>query len=97
MKAFATGKHAKAECDVCGFTVKYGSLRAITLNGTRTGILACETCWNPDHPQLFVNRIDMSDPQGLKDARPVGNLEQQRQVVWSPEADIVLGKQPYPR
>jgi ribosome-binding protein aMBF1 (putative translation factor) len=96
-KAFASGKYAKAECDICGFTVKYGSLKSVVLNGSITGLRACEACWNPDHPQLFVNRVNKDDPQGLKDARPQGNLEQQREVHWSSEADIVLGKQPYPR
>jgi hypothetical protein len=32
----------------------------------------------------------------LRDPRPEGNLEQQRAIVWSPEADIVLGKKAYP-
>jgi hypothetical protein len=95
-EAFASGKHALAECDICGFTYAYGALKFLVRNGVKTGIKVCPTCWNPDHPQYFVNKVDVSDPQGLRDPRPPGNLEKQREVIWSPEADIVLGKKAYP-
>ena len=94
--AFASGKHALAECDVCGFTYRYGELKFLTRNGSRTSIKACPKCWEADHPQYFINKVDTHDPQGLRDPRPVGNLEKQREIVWSPEADIVLGPKAYP-
>lgn len=94
--AFASGKYALAECDVCGFACKYTSLRALVVNGTRTNTLACPTCWNADHPQYGVNKLNMQDPQALRNPRPEGNLEQQREVTFTPEYFILLGKDPYP-
>lgn len=94
--AFASGKHALAECDVCGRSVKYTSLKALVVNSTQTNTLACEACWNPDHPQYQVNKLDMTDPQALLNPRPVGNLEEQREIDFTPDYYIVLGPTAYP-
>jgi hypothetical protein len=89
-RAYASGKHALAECDVCGFTYPYTALRRVTSNGALTGVRACPTCWDPDHPQNKLKRVDASDPQALRHPRPPGNLEQQRQIVTTPEFDAVM-------
>jgi hypothetical protein len=94
--AFSSGKNAWGECDVCGQTFRLHALRALTVNGTQTNTLACPPCWNEDHPQYFVNRLDMTDPQALLNPRPVGNLEEQREIDFTPDYYIVLGRNPYP-
>ncbi len=94
--AFVSGKHALAECDVCGFSGPYVRLRPLTVNDTQTNTLACPTCWNPDHPQYQVNKLDMTDPQALLNPRPVGNLQEQREIDFTPDYYIVLGPKAYP-
>ena len=94
--AFASGKNAWAECDVCGRSVRYASLRPLTVNMTQTNTLACRACWNEDHPQYQVNRLDMTDPQALLNPRPVGNLQEQREIDFTPDYYILLGPNPYP-
>lgn len=94
--AFASGKYANAECDVCSRSVKYTSLKALVVNGTQTNTRACPECWSPDHPQYQVNKLDMTDPQALLDPRPVGNLEEQREITLTPDYFIVLGPTAYP-
>jgi hypothetical protein len=68
--AFASGKHAIAECDRCGFRLPYKKLRALTINQIKTKILVCNACWVPDQPQLMVGRYPVVDPQALRDPRP---------------------------
>lgn len=97
--AFALGKHAKAECDKCGFTTPYRSLRHSVFNRSRTGSLVCPTCFDPDHPQTFLYEVDKTDPQALRNPRPEKNLDQQRADPSTPaqaaQLDAVLNK-PYP-
>lgn len=93
--AFASGKRALAECDVCGFTYPYTALRRVTINNVFTNIRACPTCWDPDHPQNDLKYVDKSDPQALRNPRPEGNLAQQRQIVTTPEFELLMAG-PYP-
>ena len=85
---FARGKKALAICDVCGFTVKYTSLRAMTVNETTTQILACKTCWNADHPQYKVGKLPVVDAEALRNPRPD---QPDRMLVTNPEVDIEFG------
>jgi hypothetical protein len=67
--AYARGKHARAMCDICGFEVKYTSLKP-----QWDGFRACPTCWTPRHPQDFP-RIVLTDPEALRDPRPDNDQE----------------------
>lgn len=33
-------------------------------------LLVCNTCWDPDQPQLQLGMYEVSDPQGIRNPRP---------------------------
>jgi len=66
---YASGKNAKAICDVCGFTCKLKELKAVVVKGHMTGTRACPSCWDPDHPQLKLGMYPVDDPQALRNPR----------------------------
>jgi hypothetical protein len=66
---FASGKHAIAVCDVCGFQYKLNTLRKLVVKGVVINVLACRTCWDKDHPQLFLGTFPINDPQALRNPR----------------------------
>ena len=66
---YANGKRALGVCDVCGFTYKLKSLKELIVKDRKTGTLACEECWNPDHPQLKLGQFPVYDPQALRNPR----------------------------
>lgn len=66
---FASGKKAIAECDICGFRYKLKELKRLVIKTKNVNILACPTCWNPDHPQLQLGMYPVDDPQALRDPR----------------------------
>src|SRR5262245_7102920 len=57
-------------CDICGFSYKLNSLKEVIFDERPTGLLACTTCWDKDHPQLQLGRYKVDDPQSLLDPRP---------------------------
>lgn len=67
--AFASGKHSIAMCDVCGCKYKLTELKVVVVKTKRTGILACPTCWDPDHPQLMLGMYPVNDPQAVRNPR----------------------------
>jgi hypothetical protein len=67
---FASGKHAIAECDVCGFRYKLKQLKALVIKTKNVNILACPECWNPDQPQLSLGLYPVDDPQAIRNPRP---------------------------
>lgn len=67
---FASGKHAWAICDRCGFRFKY--LDIVEEEGTRWRV--CQSCDDGEysmisHPQNGPFLVDV-DPEGLEFARP---------------------------
>ncbi len=53
------------DCDRCGFTLYASETRK-----EWTGLIVCEACWEPRHPQDFVRgRVDR---QNVPDPRPPG-------------------------
>jgi len=82
MNKFASGKHAKGTCDVCGFTTKMNALKALIVKGKTTGVLACEPCWVPDHPQLHIGERKVVDAQSLRRPRPDVSREASRNIAW---------------
>jgi hypothetical protein len=79
-QGFASGRIAHAFCDRCGFRSKLSLMKKITVNEKLTNIKVCPTCWEPDHPQYRIGRVDMSDPQALRDPRPDTALEDSREL-----------------
>ncbi len=79
-QGFASGKNSHGFCDRCGFRVKLSLMKKITVNEKLTNIKVCPTCWEPDHPQYRIGRVDMSDPQALRDPRPDTALEDSREL-----------------
>ena len=71
-KVFASGKHAFGFCDICGFRYPLRELRPEIVNLVQTNIRACPECWSPDQPQNRIGTINYSDPQALRNPRPVG-------------------------
>jgi len=67
---FASGKHAIAECDVCGERYKLKELKRLVIKTKTVNILACPECWNPDQPQLHLGMYPVNDPQAIRDPRP---------------------------
>ncbi len=75
---FASSKRAHAYCDRCGFRSPLRDLKKIVINDRVTALKVCPTCWEPDHPQLRVGRIDTRDPQALREPRPDPDLASSR-------------------
>jgi len=66
---YAIGKRAWGICDRCGFRVRLNTLRDTIILGKPTGVMVCGPCHEPDHPQLWVGRQQIHDPQALKNPR----------------------------
>lgn len=67
---FSSGKYAIAQCDRCNFRFKLSELRIQTLKTKPYRIKVCQTCWEPDHPQLKIGMYPVFDPQAVRDPRP---------------------------
>ena len=67
---FASGKHAIAECDRCGFRYKLKRLKQLTIKTKKVNILVCPECFEKDQPQLQVGMKPIDDPQALRNPRP---------------------------
>jgi len=66
--AFAVGKYSEAICDRCGFQYKY-----LELKEEWNGLLVCEECYEPKHPQLEPTYAS-ADAEALKNPRPQQDL-----------------------
>jgi|TARA_R100001143_G_C3348955_1_gene128401 hypothetical protein len=67
---YTTNKNAIADCDVCGFQFKLKTLKSLFVRETKTNILACTECWNPDQPQNLQGMYPVDDPQAVRNPRP---------------------------
>lgn len=67
---FASGKYAIAQCDRCNFRFKLKELRIQTLKTKPYRIKVCNTCWDPDQPQLQIGMYPVNDPQAVREPRP---------------------------
>lgn len=79
---FASGKHAIAECDRCGFQYKLKELKPLVVKTKEVNILVCPTCWEPDQPQLQLGLYPVDDPQALRNPRPDNSYESSRDIQW---------------
>ena len=66
---FASGKKAISVCDRCGFQYLLKNLKYEVVKLKRTGLLVCQECWSPDHPQLQLGMYPVQDPQALRNPR----------------------------
>ena len=67
---FASGKWAIAECDRCGFRYMLKELRTEVVKTKPFKIKVCQSCWNPDQPQLQLGMYPVNDPQAVREPRP---------------------------
>lgn len=74
MKKFASGKKAFGFCDVCGFRTKLRDMKEVIVKRQGTSLLACRSCWDPDHPQNMQGEYPVNDPQALRNPRPDQSL-----------------------
>ena len=66
---FASGKRSLSICDRCGEQFLLKKLKFEIVKQKKTGLLVCEECWSPDHPQLMLGTFPVYDPQALRDPR----------------------------
>ena len=67
---FASGKNAISQCDRCGFRYKLKELKELVIKTKNINILVCQTCWEPDQPQLQLGMYPVDDPQAIRNPRP---------------------------
>lgn len=67
---YASGRHAIAECDRCGFRFKLTELTGLVIKTKNVNILVCSECWEPDQPQLLLGMYPVNDPQAVRNPRP---------------------------
>lgn len=67
---YSSGKYSIAECDRCGFRYKLKELRKLTIKTKQVSIKVCQTCWEPDQPQLSLGLYPVNDPQAVREPRP---------------------------
>ena len=67
---FARAPRAWGICDRCGQRFLMNSLRAETVGGNMKANRVCDSCYDPDHPQNWLGKFPIYDPQALRVARP---------------------------
>jgi len=67
---FSSGKYAISQCDRCNFRYKLKELRIQILKTKPYNIKVCNSCWDPDQPQLSLGLYPVDDPQAVRDPRP---------------------------
>jgi hypothetical protein len=67
---YASGKYSIAECDRCGQRYKLKLLKMQVIKTKLYQIKVCETCWDPDQPQLQLGMYPVNDPQAVYQPRP---------------------------
>ena len=84
----ASNKYSFGFCDRTGFRYPLNELVDEYKNGVKTGLRVGRDVADDDHPQNFLGRIRIFDPQSLANARPDTALEASRQLfgfgpVWN--------------
>jgi len=85
----ASNKYAFGFCDRTGFRYPLNDLVDEYKNGVKTGLRVGRDVADDDHPQNFLGRIRIFDPQNITNARPDTALAASRQLfgfdpVWHP-------------
>lgn len=84
----ASNKYAFGFCDRTGFRYPLNDLVDEYKNGVKTGLRVGRDVADDDHPQNFLGRVRIFDPQNLTNARPDTALAASRQLfgfdpVWN--------------
>jgi len=66
---FASGRQSIAICDRCGFQFKLTALKKEVLKTKVYNLLVCDSCWDPDQPQLQLGMYPVDDPQAVRNPR----------------------------
>jgi hypothetical protein len=82
MNDFAAGKYAYSFCDRCGQRYDYGELKPEFLNLKRTGLRVCPECYDIDHEQLQIGRLNIEDRIALQHPR-VDQAQEESRALWS--------------
>jgi hypothetical protein len=67
---YASGKYSIAECDRCGQRYQLKQLKKQVLKTKIFSIKVCQSCWDPDQPQLQLGMYPVNDPQAVREPRP---------------------------
>ncbi len=67
---YAYGKRAFGFCDRCGQRYMLKELRKQVLKTKLYNIKVCQSCWDPDQPQLSLGLYPVNDPQAVREPRP---------------------------
>ena len=73
---FSSARHSIAECDRCGFRYKLKDLKKLIIKTKQVTIKVCQTCWEPDQPQLQLGMYPVDDPQAVREPRPDNSYRQ---------------------
>ena len=84
----ASNRYAFGFCDRTGFRYPLNDLVDEYKNGVKTGLRVGRDVADDDHPQNFLGRVRIFDPQNLTSARPDRSLQASRQLfgfdpVWN--------------
>ena len=63
-KLYAEGRHAKAQCPICGDVILYKELKR-----DWRGVYVCPDCLDPRHPQEHI--LVYADPEALEHPAPL--------------------------
>jgi hypothetical protein len=66
---FSSGKHSIAMCDRCGAQFKLSELKKEVKKTKIYNLLVCNSCWDPDQPQLQLGMYPVEDPQAVRNPR----------------------------
>jgi len=70
MSKYARARKAFGFCDKTGFRYPLKDLVYEIKDGVKTGFRVGRDVVDPDHPQNFLGRVRINDPQALRDPRP---------------------------
>lgn len=83
--AYAKGRYAFGFCDNCGQRYPLDELKVQVVAGKPTNTKNCYQCLDKDHPQYFLGRVPINDPQALRNPRPDTSQDESRQLWgWNP-------------
>lgn len=85
MSNYANGKHAFGFCDRTGFRYRKKDLVPQIENQRPNGLLVGRDVLDKDQPQLQLGKLNMQDPQAIRNPRPDVSLTESRSLAaWNP-------------
>ena len=85
MSNYANGKHAFGFCDRTGFRYRKKDLVPQIENQRPNGLLVGRDVLDKDQPQLQLGKLNMQDPQAIRNPRPDVSLTESRSLsAWDP-------------